>query len=161
MSAIADYPLYRPSAAKTVCQSLFISKIVHPRAAPHPAPRQPSHVSIPVISIFAVAIRMMNNQAEAAARSRRRVPQHPLSNTAMWSDTGMKSGEPSFVTWATKFRIAVRDGLEFHEGSGSCAPRAAPGGKTIATTVRTRVMKRWVFTGQIHRVDEKWLSVRG
>jgi hypothetical protein len=42
-----------------------------------------------------------------------------LSNVAMRSGTGTKSGEPSFVTLATKSRIAFLVLPSLHEGSGS------------------------------------------
>ena len=48
-----------------------------------------------------------------------------LSKVAMRSGTGTKSGEPSFVTLATKSPIAFFVGPSFHDGSGSLAPEAA------------------------------------
>ena len=42
-----------------------------------------------------------------------------LSNTAMRSEGGTKSGEPSFVTFATKARMAFFGAVSFHDGSGS------------------------------------------
>ena len=52
-------------------------------------------------------------------RERLRVPS--LSNVAMRSGTGTKSGEPSFVTFSTKATIAFFGAVSFHEGSGSAA----------------------------------------
>ena len=44
-----------------------------------------------------------------------------LSNVAMRSATGTKSGEPSLVTFSTKATIAFFGAVSFQEGSGSWA----------------------------------------
>ena len=44
-----------------------------------------------------------------------------LSNVAIRSGTGTKSGEPSLVTFSTKATMAFLGAVSFQEGSGSCA----------------------------------------
>ena len=47
-----------------------------------------------------------------------------LSNTAMRSGSGTKSGEPSLVTFSTKATMAAFGAVSFHDGRGSVWARA-------------------------------------
>src|SRR4029077_1315417 len=62
-----------------------------------------------------------------------------LSNVAIRSGGGTKSGEPSFVTFSTKETMACLAGPSFHEGSGSWAYVVVTLERAIAS--RTKVMR--------------------
>src|SRR5262249_22217764 len=85
----------------TIFQSLFMSTTVHPFAfaSSRPLSKRPT---------------LDTRSSGCPAQS---VPS--LSNTAMRSAGSTKSGEPFFVTFATKSRIDFRAAPVFHDGSGS------------------------------------------
>jgi hypothetical protein len=73
-----------------------------------------------------------------------------LSNVAMRSSTGTKSGEPAFVTFSTKAMMAFSGAVSFPGGSGSAARETAVVKVTAPTSAAApRIWLRMVFMAVI------------
>ncbi len=76
-----------------------------------------------------------NNSWKYIGCSHQSVPS--LSNVAMRSGTGTKSGEPGLVTFSTKVTMACFAVVSFHEGNGSAARR-----ELAVNAARTQARRR-------------------
>jgi hypothetical protein len=81
-----------------------------------------------------------------------------LSKTAMRSDAGAKSGEPSFVTFSTKAMIASLGAVSFHNGNGSGAWAATEetASARALNSERVRAFTVWPFLSNGLKGVEQW-----
>jgi len=94
--------------------------------------------------------------------STQRVPS--LSNVAILSASGTKSGEPRFVTRSTNVTIAFFDAVSFHDGSGSpatSAKAAAGGTATLAAQSKSTASTAVHSKGRFSRFHSQFLLNSG